>query len=145
MHAANLRAQLKAARNEVTSRGTIDDSGQCLITYQLTEDADEVLDSLERSRSKIRIRSAHKDESGWRAVVSLPIKKFKIVDNVLSRYETKNVKPDDPESRPKGEPLVARIDAITATIQEDLWTDARTASSAGHRCLVGSMAGGATD
>ncbi|WP_436717155.1 hypothetical protein U8335_09030 [Roseiconus lacunae] len=124
-HAAKLRSQLKAARDEVTNRGAIDESGRCLITYQLTEDADDVLDSLDRSSSKIRIRSAHKDKSGWRVVVSLPIKKFKIVDNVLSRYETKNNDPDDPDSRPKGENLVARIDAISATIQEDLWTDAR--------------------
>ncbi|SMP74936.1 Subtilase family protein [Neorhodopirellula lusitana] len=131
-HAAKLRGQLKAASDEVTSRGAIDESGRCLITYQLTEDADDVLDSLDRSLSRIRIRSAHKDESGWRVVVSLPIKKFKIVDNVLSRYETKNNDSDDPDSRPKGEPLVARIDAIAATIQEDLWTDARPLPSPGE-------------
>ena len=120
-HGNRLRQELGEARRQIEEAGHIDASGRCHVTYELVEDGHKVIDSLRATRSKIRLEAAVETDSGWSVVVSMPIKKFPVIDRLLQRYLTEETE----KGRAKGETKVTRIETIRATIEEDLWTDYR--------------------
>jgi len=118
-HAKKLTDDLDAVELAAAARG-FSKTDDRVLTYELQPNALEVVDSLERQPSNIRLLSVSVNSSQIRATVKVPVAKLQLLHRILERYATKL---DKRSNRPVSQDLVESIDAIRLATERDLWTD----------------------
>lgn len=128
VHATQLNEELQRAWAS-SERVLGEEARGVQLTYILMPDALEFVSKLDKVTSGIELLSVVHTGTEVRATIFVPNGKKRILENVLSQYQTQSA----PSGQPKHEVLVSRIEHIRQTTKEDLWTDSRPFPASGEK------------